>query len=128
MIVQATSDADGNGCVPGTLTAREVEFEPADDVLFDDDGNIDVNDNEITGSVSNVTAITFDAGGETITVTDNTLIDSSIIEAARGTEVTNDMPYGDLTESLAELLPVGLNVVVGVDRSSGVVALFIEDI
>ena len=130
-IVEATSDADAanNGCSNLNMIAREVEFEPADDVLFDDDGNNDgVNDNEITGTVSNVTTSTFDAGGETITVTANTLIDSSIIEAARpGTEIANDLPYGDLEETLAELLPVGLNVVVGVDRSSGVVALIIED-
>ncbi|UCB55260.1 MAG: hypothetical protein JSW45_01615 [Thiotrichales bacterium] len=131
VIVQASSDSDAtnNGCNNLEMIAREVEFEPADDVLFDDDGNLgDVNDNEITGAVSNVTTSTFDAGGETITVTENTLIDSSIIEAARGVEIANDQPYGTLTESLSELLPTGLNVVVGVDRSSGVVALIIEDI
>ena len=48
--------------------------------------------------------------------------------AARGTEVANDLPYGSLDESLLELLPLGLNVVVGVDRSNGVVAIYIEDI
>jgi len=133
VIVQATSDSDAinNGCNDLNMTAREVEFEPADDVLFDDNGgngNDGVNDNEITGTVSNVTTSTFDAGGETITVTENTLIDSSIIEAARGVEIANDQPYGTLPESLSELLPTGLNVVVGVDRSSGVVALIIEDI
>jgi hypothetical protein len=133
VIVQASSDSDAtnNGCNNLEMIAREVEFEPADDVLFDDNGgngNDGVNDNEIVGTVSNVTTSTFDAGGETITVTENTLIDSSIIEAARGVEIANDQPYGSLPESLSELLPTGLNVVVGVDRSSGVVALIIEDI
>ena len=130
VIVQATSDSDAanNGCSNLNMTAREVELEPANDVFIGDDGNVVNNDNEITGSVSNVTAITLDVGGETITVTDNTLIDSSIIEAARGTEVANDLPYGSLDESLLELLPLGLNVVVGVDRSNGVVAIYIEDI
>ena len=40
----------------------------------------------------------------------------------------NDLPFGSLPESLQELLPVGLNVEVGVDRSNGVVAIYIEDI
>lgn len=55
VIVQASSDSDsaGNGCNPGNMTAREVEFEPADDVLYDDgDENEDSNDDEIAGSVS----------------------------------------------------------------------------
>lgn len=131
VIVQATSDSNaaGNGCNHLDMTAREVEFEPADDLLFDDSGNNGgVSGNEIRGTVSNVTTSTFNAGGETITVTANTLIDSSIIEAARGVEIANDQPYGSLPETLAQLLPAGLNVVVVVDRSAGVVALSIEDI
>jgi hypothetical protein len=127
VIVQATSDAGGSGCVNGMLTAREVEFEPADDVFVGDDSN-GVSDNEITGTVSDVTATTFVVAGETITVNNATLIDDSIIEAARGVETANDELFGSLPETLQELLPVGLDVEVGVDRSNGVVAIYIEDV
>ena len=54
-IVQATSDNGGSGCVNGTLTAREVEFEPENDV-FVSGGNNGVNDNQINGTVSELLA------------------------------------------------------------------------
>jgi hypothetical protein len=126
-IVQATSDNGGSGCVNGTLTAREVEFEPENDVFFSGGGN-GVNDNQINGTVSAVSASTVVVAGHTITVSANTLIDDSIIEAARGVEIANDQSFGSLPESLQELLPIGLNVEVGVDRSNGLVAIYIEDI
>ena len=67
--------------------------------------------------------------GETITVTDTTLIDDSLIEEARGTEIDGDRQFGTLPESLSDLLPVGLGVEVEVDRSSGsAVATRIEDL
>ena len=128
-IVQAKSDKAGNGCTTGLLTARGVEFEPQDSVLLgsDDDGNNGIIDNELVGSVSNVTATTFDVAGETITVNDATKVDNSIIEDARGIESENDETIGDITDkTLAELLD-GKNVEVVVDRTSGVVALSIED-
>jgi len=125
-IVQATSDQAGSGCSDGNLVAREVEFEPENDV-FVGGGNGGVNDNQINGTVSAVTADTLTVSGQTITVNNSTLIDDSIIEAARGVEIANDQSLGSLPESLQELLPVGLMVEVGVDRSSGVVAIYIED-
>lgn len=125
-VVQATSDQGGSGCSDGNLVAREVEFEPENDV-FVGGGNGGVNDNQINGTVSAVTADTLTVSGQTITVNNSTLIDDSIIEAARGVEIANDQPFGSLPESLQELLPVGLLVEVGVDRSSGVVAIYIED-
>ena len=125
-VVQATSDQAGSGCSDGNLVAREVEFEPENDV-FVGGGNGGVNDNQINGTVSAVTADTLTVSGQTITVNNSTLIDDSIIEAARGVEIDNDQPLGSLPESLQELLPVGLLVEVGVDRSSGVVAIYIED-
>ena len=125
-IVQATSDQAGSGCSDGNLVAREVEFEPENDV-FVGGGNGGVNDNQINGTVSAVTADTLTVSGQTITVNNSTLIDDSIIEAARGVEIANDQTLGSLPESLQELLPVGLLVEVGVDRSSGVVAIYIED-
>jgi hypothetical protein len=125
-IVQATSDQAGSGCSDGNLVAREVEFEPENDV-FVGGGNGGVNDNQVNGTVSAVTADTLTVSGQTITVNSSTLIDDSIIEAARGVEIANDQPFGSLPESLQELLPVGLMVEVGVDRSSGVVAIYIED-
>jgi hypothetical protein len=124
-VVQATSDQEGSGCSDGNLVAREVEFEPANDVFVGvGDG---VNDNQINGTVSAVTSVTLTVSGQTITVDNSTLIDDSIIEAARGVEIANDQPLGNLQESLQELLPVGLLVEVGVDRSNGVVAIYIED-
>jgi hypothetical protein len=125
-VVQATSDQGGSGCSDGILVAREVEFEPENDV-FVGGGNGGVNDNQINGTVSAVTADTLTVSGQTITVNNSTLIDDSIIEAARGVEIANDQPFGSLPESLQQLLPVGLLVEVGVDRSSGVVAIYIED-
>ena len=125
-VVQATSDQGGSGCTDGNLVAREVEFEPENDV-FVGGGNGGVNDNQINGTVSAVTADTLTVSGQTITVNNSTLIDDSIIEAARGVEIANDQPFGSLPESLQELLPVGLLVEVGVDRSSGVTAIYIED-
>jgi len=124
-IVQATSDKDGNGCVNGELTAREVEFEPANNGIG---GGNNINDNELVGSVSNVTADSFEIAGETVTVTADTLIDDSIIEAVRGVEIANDLPFGDLPESLQTLLPSGLVVEVQLDRSNGIVAISIEDV
>ena len=124
-VVQATSDQGGSGCSDGNLVAREVEFEPENDVFVG--GGNGVNDNQINGTVSAVTADTLTVSGQTITVNNSTLIDDSIIEAARGVEIANDQPFGSLPESLQELLPVGLLVEVGVDRSSGVVAIYIED-
>jgi hypothetical protein len=126
-IVQATSDNAGSGCVNGTLTAREVEFEPENDVFVGGGGGNGVNDNQINGTVSAVTASTVVVSGQTITVNDNTLIDDSIIEDARGVEIANDQPFGSLPETLQELLPVGKLVEVGVDRSNGLVAIYIED-
>ena len=127
-IVQAKSDVSGSGCVNGTLTAREIEFEPENDVFVGGGGGDDVDDNQINGTVSNVSASSFVVAGLTITVNPATLIDDSIIEAARGVEIANDQPLGSLPETLQELLPVGLSVEVGVDRSNGLVAIYIEDI
>ena len=127
VIVQAGSDKAGSGCVNGTLTAREVELEPENDVFIGDDDN-GVNANQITGTVSSVSGSSLVVTGETITVNASTLIDDSIIEAVRGVEIPSDLPFGSLPESLQQLLPVGLNVEVGVDRSSGVGALYIEAI
>ena len=130
VIVQATSDANGVGCVAGTLTAREVEFEPENMVLFDDGGANNGLDNEVFGPVTNVTTTSFVLGGETIGVTDDTLIDDSIVEDARGVELDPvDLPLGGLLpETLPDLLNNGSLYVVVVDRSSGSpVALQIED-
>jgi hypothetical protein len=126
-VVQATSDTAGDGCSDKSLLAREVEFEPENDVFVGGGGN-GVNDNQINGTVSAVTARSVVVAGQTITVSANTLIDDSIIEAARGVEIADDQSFGSLPESLQELLPIGLNVEVGVDRSNGVVAIYIEDI
>ena len=128
-IVQAQSDIAGLGCTNGMLTARQVEFEPANNVLFgSSDDNSNAADAELIGTVSNITETTFDLGGETITVNDATIIDDSIIEAARGVEVVLEEALGNISETLPELLSDGMALEVKVDRSNGVVALSIEDI
>ena len=78
--------------------------------------------------MSNVTATSFDLAGETITVNDATIIDDSIIEEARGIEINNEESYGDIPETLAELLSDGMALEVTISRSNGeVVATRIED-
>jgi hypothetical protein len=118
-VVQAT--ANGGGCVTGTLTAREVEFEN----LLMDGGSDGANDNEIVGTVSNVTANSFDINGRSVTVNDDTLIDDSMIERVRGGEIANDQRFGDITETLQQLLGATPNVEV---QLSGDVAISIEDL
>ena len=91
VVVQAKSIRNENGCINGVLTAREVEFEdestnsfadgnPEDDDDSGDDGDNDDGD-EIKGTVSSVDGNTFVVDGVSITVTDETIIDDSIIEA-----------------------------------------------
>lgn len=126
-IVQAKSDSAGLGCSNGTLTAREVEFEPSNNILFGSTDDNNGADAELVGTVSNITATTFDLAGETITVSAATIIDDSIIEAARGVEVELEEAFGNLSETLAELLSDGMGLEVIVDRNNGVVALSIED-
>ena len=140
-VVEAES-IDNGGCSDGLLIAREVEFELDDGVAGNDDngGNDDGagDDNgagddgaaadELSGMVSNVDDVenTFVVAGRTIGVTADTLIDASIVEAARGVELGDaDLRFGDLPESLSELLPDGLQVVVRVDADGN--AILIED-
>jgi hypothetical protein len=119
-VVQAT--ANGGGCVPGTLTAREVEFENR----LMDGGSDGASDNEIVGIVSNVTANSFDINGRSVTVNDDTLIDDSMIERVRfGEEIANDQRLGDIPETLQQLLGATPNVEV---QLSGDVAISIEDL
>ena len=87
----------------------------------------DSNDREIKGQIISVSANTIVVGGGVISVTANTLIDDSIIENARGVEISNDLPLGSLSETLHQLLPIGLNVEVKLSTSNGLVALSIED-
>ena len=150
-IIQATSDNNGNGCTNGQLTAREVEFEAVNGVSNinnvnsnSNSNNLDnsnnssdnsnssisnsnLNDTEINGTVGNVSANSFVVGGKTISVNANTLIDDSLIENARGVEISNDLPFGGLSETLQQLLPIGLQVEVQLSHSNGLVAISIED-
>lgn len=135
-VVQATSDSAGLGCVAGTLTAREVQQKPDDGAIFDDGshdggpghGGGGPGDDEIVGPASNILESSFDVAGVTVTVNGSTIIDDSIIEAARGVEVNDEAALGDIPETLPELLTEGLRVAVDVDRTSGVLALRIEDL
>lgn len=135
-IVQATSDENGIGCTNGQLTAHEVEFEAVNgvsninsssDSSDDSNENNNFNDTEINGTITSVSSNSIVVGGQTISVVANTLIDDSIIEDATGVEISNDQPFGSLTTSLDQLIPVGLNVEVQVNNSNGLVAISIED-
>lgn len=132
-VVEAESVENG-GCTDGLLIAREVEFEREDGVAGSgDDAGTGGDDggaaaDEVTGTVSNVDDVenTFVVAGRTVSVTPDTLIDASIVEAARGVELGNeDLPFGDLPESLSELLPDGLEVRVRLDAQGN--AILIED-
>lgn len=144
-VVEADS-IDSGGCSEGLLIAEEVEFERDDGVAGNDDnggmgGGDDGNDDgagddgddgaaadEVSGMVSNVDDVenTFVLAGRTVSVTADTLIDASIVEAARGEELGDaDLRFGDLPESLSELLPDGLQVAVRVDADGN--AILIED-
>jgi hypothetical protein len=123
-VVQAT--ADSSGCTDGTLTAREVEFENRL-VIGSGGGDDGVNDNQLIGTVSNVTDNSFDLNGRTITVNDDTMIDDSIIEAFQGgeSEIPNDLRFGDIDETLQQLLGATPSVEV---QLNGDTALSIEDL
>lgn len=139
-VVQATSDDTGAGCQPGQLTAREVEFELADDGIGggvgggddnggDDNGGI-VGGDDISGTVSNLSANgdsgTFDVAGRTVTVSPDTLIDASLVEATRGVELGDaDLVLGNIPETLGQLVSDGLSVTVRIDGSGN--AILIED-
>lgn len=146
-VVGAKSDSAGAGCALGTLstmTDGEVSFEPDDGVEGDaggDDGGGnggggnggggngggDGGDAEVSGAVANLSGDTFMVAGVTVTVTDDTLIDSSIVEAARGVELGDaDLRFGDLPETLAELLSNGDLVEVTLDADGN--AVKIEDL
>jgi hypothetical protein len=131
-IVQAESDSQGIGCTTGTLTAREVEFEPVDNFIFtsiDDLPQGSTFDVQLVGTVSNITADSFDLAGSTITVNAATVIDDSIIEAASGFEVANEDAFGNLSFTLDQLLSNGLGVEVIVSQTdNGLVAISIEDL
>ena len=128
VIVEVESDAGGSGCADGVLMAREVEFEPPKDIFIGGGNGNGFNNNEVNGMVSSVSGNTFVVAGQAITANASTLIDDSIVEAARGVELSaDDIPLGNLPETLAQLLPVGLSVEVTVDRSNGLLALRIED-
>lgn len=129
-LVKAGSDDAGLGCQPGTLTAREVEFEHGDDVVGSspDDGDDDAGE-AITGTPGDVGHNSFVIGGRTITVTGSTRIDDSLIELALGREFDDDdRRFDQLPEGLTlpELLTGGFDVTVTVN--DGDVALRIEDL
>lgn len=128
-IVQVRSVDASEGCSDGLLIAEEVEFEldygPAGGNPRAPGGD---NGGEISGTVTNVNDgnNTFLVAGRTVSVTADTLIDASIVEAARGVELPpNDLRFGDLPESLSELLPQGTVATVTVDSQGN--AILIED-
>lgn len=94
----------------------------ADSIRFDD---------ELVGAISSVSAAdgSFVVLGQTVSVTPETIIDDSIIEAARGSEIPNDLPFGGLPETLDQLLTVGMVVEVsGFPSQNGLEATRIEDV
>jgi len=87
-------------------------------------------DNELKGEISSVsnTDASFVVLGQTVSVTPKTIIDDSIIEAARGTEIPNDLRFADVSESLEQLLQAGMFVEIsGLPSQNGFEATRIED-
>jgi len=134
-VVEAESDNAGVGCTTGslsTMTDGEVSFEPDDGVAGTEPPNQSADDNDnndkVAGAVRNLNATnnTFEIAGRTITVTADTLFDDSIVEAVRGVELGDaDLRFGDLPETLDQLLSNGDQVTVKVDASGN--AILIED-
>lgn len=133
-IVEARSDDAGVGCRAGALStgvSGEVSFEDDDDVDANtppEPGAPPAANNEVEGTVRNIDSVnrTFDVAGRRITVTANTLIDASIVERARGVELdADDLRFGDLSETLGQLLRDGDQVEVRVDSAGN--AIRIED-
>ncbi len=88
-------------------------------------------DNELVGAITDVSVAesSFVALGQTVTLTRNTIIDDSIIERVRGGEIDNDRPFGDLSETLDQLLIRGMVVEVnGFPTANGLEATRIEDV
>ena len=64
-----------------------------------------------------------------VTITPDTIIDDSIIEAFRGGEIANDLRFGDLSEALDDLFTVAMVVEVnGFPNDGGIEATRIEDV
>jgi hypothetical protein len=132
-VVQAESDDAGLGCSDGRLATEstgEVSFELLDDVYGANDtpdpgsgNNGDPNDNEVSGAIENLDTAnnSFSINGRDIQVTDDTLIDSSIVEAARGVELgPEDLRLGDIPEALGDLFANGDIVQVTLDGDNAV--------
>jgi hypothetical protein len=132
-VVQAESDDAGLGCSDGRLATEstgEVSFELLDDVFGANDtpdpgsgNNGDPNDNEISGAIANLDTAnnSFSINGRSIQVTDDTLIDSSIVEDARGVELgPDDLRLGDIPETLGDLFANGDIVKVTLDGDNAV--------
>lgn len=129
-IVEAESDEPGTGCRNGELSTGvdgEVSFEDDDGVAGNDPaGGGAANDDEIAGTVRNLDAMnnTFEIAGRIVTVTPDTLIDDSIVERARGMELGEmDFRFGDLPETLDQLINDGDSVTVELDASDNVIRI-----
>lgn len=135
-IIEAESDEDGLGCSAGllqTFSDGEVSFEDDDNIA----GNarplgIDGIDTlEVSGPVAalNPIANTFIINGFLVTVTDETLIDDSIVEAARQQELDSDddFTFGELPETLDELLQNGDQVEVTIDADGNAIEIEADD-
>lgn len=135
-VVHAQSDDQGIGCQNGLLStgsSGEVSFEPVNDFSGTDDspagnegGNGTIND-EIIGTARTVTANTLMIAGREISVGPDTMIDSSIVERARMTELADQsFRLGDLPETLDQLIRDGDVISVRVSNSGE--ATEIEDV
>lgn len=150
-LIDAESDERGLGCETGRLStgsSGEVSFENGDGVSGnddddryeddyddgnddDDDGGYDDDDSnvggqEISGAVRNLNAATrtFSVANRTVTATDDTLIDDSIVERARGVNLgSQDFRLGDLPETLDQLIRNGDIVEIRVDANNYVLKI-----
>ena len=150
-LIDAESDERGLGCETGRLStgsSGEVSFENGDGVSGnddddryeddyddgnddDDDGGYDDDDSnvggqEISGAVRNLNAATrtFSVANRAVTATDDTLIDDSIVERARGVNLgSQDFRLGDLPETLDQLIRNGDIVEIRVDANNYVLKI-----
>lgn len=131
-------DLDTQDCSNLSLIADEIEFETDDGVFGTDDSGDDsqddstVADDELVGSASNVdnTELTFEIAGAIVQVTENTLIDSSIIEFIREVELEDDLLFSELLddETLGVILDDQIIEVRVILDGDLLIVLSIEDI
>lgn len=144
-VVRADSLGSDSACTPGAIVLVDggtVALDSEDDIEGNDDdgardddrpedGDDDDGDEagDITGAVRgiDVEANTLTVGARIVPVLGTTLVDDDIIEAARGAEVEDDLPFGDIGLALDVLFANGMVLDIDLDDEGNAVSIELED-